>query len=60
LRFTGGSQITGPRGEILMHAHKSHEQVGAVDFKPEIAREKWLTDQNHLLQDRKTAFYSRL
>lgn len=60
LHFTGGSQITGPRGEIFSRAPKIREMVGIVEIDPAVARDKWLNDRNHLLQDRRLEKYSGL
>jgi predicted amidohydrolase len=55
--FTGASQITGPRGEVLAQAGKSMEEIKVVTVDPLKAREKWLNPRNHLLQDRRPGFY---
>ncbi len=57
LHFTGGSQITGRKGEILLRAPKSREQVGVVEIDPFLARDKWLTSRNHLFADRRPQNY---
>lgn len=57
LRFTGGSQITAPRGEILCHAPKSREMTGIVEIDPSQARAKFINRRNHLLEDRRPELY---
>jgi predicted amidohydrolase len=57
LHFTGASQITGPRGEILAQAGKAVEEIRVVNVDPLKAREKWLNSRNHLLQDRRPGLY---
>jgi predicted amidohydrolase len=57
LHFTGASQITGPRGDILAQAGKSIEEIKVVNIDPQQAREKWLNSRNHLIQDRRPGLY---
>jgi len=57
LRFTGRSQITGPRGEILCSAPAAAEAVRVVGIDPARSRDKWVTRRNHILKDRRPAFY---
>jgi predicted amidohydrolase len=58
LRFTGRSQITGTRGEILAQAGKLQEEVIVAEINPKRADEKWLNPANHLLQDRRPSLYT--
>jgi predicted amidohydrolase len=60
LRFTGRSQIVGPRGEVLARAPaaRSARPVAAID--PARARDKRVTLRNHLLRDRRPEFYAAL
>ena len=58
LSFTGKSQITGPRGDILLRASEDEEEVGVIDIDPGLARDKNITDYNHLLNDRRPQYYS--
>jgi len=58
LHFTGTSQITGPRGEILARAGEAEEKVGVVSFDPLIARNKFLNENNNLLVDRRPELYN--
>jgi predicted amidohydrolase len=57
LRFTGRSQITGPRGELLAHAPSQREVLEVVKIDPARARDKKITRRNHLLRDRRPEFY---
>lgn len=57
LRFTGHSQITGPRGQVLARAGKLMEEVSVVEIDPEEAMQKQLNTNNHLLQDRRPQLY---
>ena len=57
LTFTGMSQITNPQGNILVQADKTEEVLMSVDIDPEIARNKMITEKNHLFEDRRKEFY---
>ena len=60
LAFTGASQITSPRGEILVRAATNGECVEVVTIAPAAARDKRLTARNDLLRSRRPAAYGRL
>ena len=60
LIFTGGSQVTGIRGEILMRAGVDEEKLGFVNIEPFDARDKKVTQYNHVLKDRRQKLYSDL
>ena len=53
LEFTGASQLMGHRGETLLQLPAGEVAAAVVDFAPRLARDKWLTDHNHLLEDRR-------
>jgi predicted amidohydrolase len=57
LAFTGGSQITGTKGEILHRASMEREEVAAVEIDPDLARNKFATANNHLFEDRRPEMY---
>lgn len=57
LDFTGGSQITSPRGEILASASTRDEELVWAVIRPEDADEKLITPFNHVLADRRPEFY---
>jgi 5-aminopentanamidase len=57
LAFTGGSQITDPRGAILAAAPETGEVLLRAELDPEAARNKWLTARNHLLAARRPELY---
>jgi len=57
LRFTGRSQITGPRGDILYRAPAARAALRVVDVDPAAARNKKITPRNHLLRDRRPERY---
>lgn len=58
LKYTGLSQIINPNMEVLLSAGESEEVVGVVDIDPLIARNKWITPLNHVLNDRRIDLYS--
>lgn len=55
--FTGMSQITNPNGEILAQATEDEEILRIVEINPEEARNKFVTEKNHLFKDRRRKFY---
>jgi len=57
LRFTGGSQIVGPRGDLLVRAPAQRRRIEIAAIDPKEARNKLLTPRNHLLNDRRPEFY---
>lgn len=57
LTFTGRSQITSPKGELLLQADVSSDSVMVVDIDPSTALNKQFSDNNHLFEDRRPEFY---
>ncbi len=57
LKFTGGSQVVGPRGQVLARAPAQRRQVQVVEIDPTESKAKSLTPRNHLLRDRRPEFY---
>ena len=57
LTFTGGSQIVGPRGKILFRMGRAVEAIQEVDIDPSRARDKQITAENHLWNDRRPEAY---
>ncbi len=57
LHFTGGSQISDPKGIIIAAAATDQQELLVVEIQPELARNKWITPRNHLFQDRRSEFY---
>jgi len=60
LTFTGKSQITGPRGEILTQAGEREETLKIVPIDPHRADDKSLNPLNNLFQDRRVDDYKIL
>ncbi|MFO7616705.1 MAG: nitrilase-related carbon-nitrogen hydrolase [Bacteroidales bacterium] len=55
--FTGASQVTGHKGDILLQAPTDRPHVALVEFDPALADDKNLNDHNHLFNDRRTDLY---
>jgi predicted amidohydrolase len=60
VRFTGGSQVAGPRGELIHRAPAQRRELYLVDIDVRRARDKALTPFNDLLADRRPRFYRPL
>jgi predicted amidohydrolase len=58
LEFTGRSQVTSNRGEIILKLDREEERVAMVEIEPLEARDKKITENNHLLNDRRRDLYS--
>ena len=58
VRFTGRSQITTPRGEVLRRAPSQREELFLCEIDPREARNKKMTAGNHILADRRPEFYA--
>jgi predicted amidohydrolase len=58
--FTGGSQITGPRGEVIHQANKEEQALFIADLDLAKARDKRIAPLNHLVDDRRPEFYAVL
>ena len=60
LTFTGESQITSPKMEVLCRAKIDTEEIQITEIDLNLSRNKWLNDRNHVLDDRRTEMYSKL
>jgi predicted amidohydrolase len=60
LQFTGRSQITGPRADVLYSAGPVGNEVGVAELDISLARDKHLNPFNHLYRDRRVECYRRL
>jgi predicted amidohydrolase len=58
VKFTGRSQIVGPRGELLFRAPAQREILHVLKIDPARARDKAITPHNQLLKDRRPKFYA--
>ena len=60
LKFTGGSIIADPRGNLLSHAPEEEPYIGIATIDPLEARNKSVTPLNDVLKDRRPADYQLL
>jgi len=60
LSFTGLSMIANPKGDILAQASQKREEVRIQDIDIAMARDKMITNRNHLFSDRRPEEYSLL
>ncbi|MBD3189339.1 MAG: acyltransferase [Candidatus Heimdallarchaeota archaeon] len=60
LTFTGQSQITSPKMELLVSASPDREEVHCLDIDPSIARDKKVTENNDIFNDRRIDLYTSL
>jgi len=60
LKFTGMSQVTSPKMEVLARASENEEEVKVVQINVSLARNKWITELNHVFKDRRIDLYSEL
>ena len=58
LTFTGQSQVTSPKMELLAQATEDEEVVRIVEIDPSIASNKMITAKNHAFMDRRIDLYS--
>ncbi|MHA1556783.1 MAG: nitrilase-related carbon-nitrogen hydrolase [Candidatus Heimdallarchaeota archaeon] len=60
LSFTGESQVTSPKMEILLKASVDKEEVNVVEIDPSLAQNKMITANNHIFLDRRVELYHPL
>ena len=60
LSFTGLSTIANPKGEILVQASQTSEEVRIKEIDLNLARDKMITKRNNILADRRPEEYSLL
>ncbi len=58
--FTGQSQITSPKMDVLFRASKDKEELFMTTVDIELAKTKWLNEYNNLFDDRRPEFYRSL
>lgn len=56
LTFIGTSQVLGTKGEILYRASSDQEESIVIEIDPGNARDKHVTDVNHIFDDRRVTF----
>ena len=57
LTFTGRSQIVDPKGRVLAQANADEENLCIIEIDPFLAKDKKVTANNHIFEDRRTDFY---
>lgn len=57
LTFTGQSLIAGPRGQVLTKGSETEMEAGLKTVDLSLARDKMITPNNHLCQDRRPEEY---
>lgn len=57
LTFSGASQITAPDGQRLAVATKAEDTIAVVEIDPADARNKMITEFNHVIDDRRPGAY---
>jgi predicted amidohydrolase len=60
LLFTGQSQIVGPKGDVLASSNSDEEALVLCDIDVSVARNKCMTENNDLFQDRRPGFYDAI
>jgi beta-ureidopropionase len=60
LTFTGRSQITNTLGEILIKGSRNRTGLLSAVINPAKAQDKFLTNTNHIIKDRRVELYQRL
>ncbi len=58
--FSGMSQITSPKGEVLLRLQEENLKVAWADIDLSIARDKMITKRNDVMKDRRPSIYGRL
>jgi len=59
LAFTGASGVWNPRGDALLTGPTDADHVAVVEADPAVARDKHVTPNNHVLDDRRVDLYER-
>lgn len=57
LKFTGASQMTAPSGAILYRGPETKTTVHITSVDPQLALDKKISDNNHLVDDRRPSLY---
>jgi predicted amidohydrolase len=55
--FTGRSQVVAPGGKLLISAGEDEDVTGVVEVDPDEAKNKWVTQKNHIFEDRRPELY---
>jgi len=57
MTFTGQSQLTSPKGEIINRLDTVQEGTWVASINPHDAQEKMVTEYNHIFNDRRPEYY---
>jgi predicted amidohydrolase len=60
LTFTGQSQVATPEGDLVYRAKPDEEDLFVTEIDVRKARDKWMTEKNELLKDRRPEYYTDL
>ena len=60
LHFLGASQITDPRGHVLLSMDDKETGVSWIEIDPAVADDKTISKRNDVLKDRKPNLYHRI
>jgi len=60
LTFTGQSQIVDTKGSIIASSTVENDDLVIQDIDPSTARDKFITENNHLFNDRRPEYYSAI
>lgn len=58
-RFIGGSQVTDPRGHVLLRMDYEEEDIGWIDITPEAADNK-VIEGNDIIEERRPELYGKI
>jgi predicted amidohydrolase len=58
--FSGMSQITSPKGEVLLRLREEKLKAAWADIDLSLARDKMITKRNDVMEDRRPSIYGRL
>ncbi len=60
LKFSGKSQVVSNRSDVLLSMSETQVGVRTIKIEPSMADDKYLTEMNHLLNDRVPSVYTRI
>ena len=60
LEFSGQSQLVAPKGELVYRAQPEAEELFIAKIDVDKARDKSMTQRNHLIEDRRPEYYTEL
>jgi len=57
LKFTGGSQVVDPKGEVIFRLGSDIEELREAEINPALARDKQITPENNIWEDLRPEMY---